>query len=269
MNAHTPLTKGDKVSRPVQGTASFSKFMTVLQAIADDPGELDIARLIERVRFPRTTTYRIVAGLMAEGLVTQNSESGTYGLGHRLLQFASKSWESSDLRTTARPFIESLRNATSETVHLAVPSGNGMAYIDKLESPNAVRMMTRIGARVELHSTSVGKAYLSALPDERAREIIATLELPRFTKFTFTDPVAFHEEIKKTRERGYSYDHEENEPDIRCFGSTIYDRSGDPVAGVSISIPLYRYDEARHGDYASMIRETAASISAALALVVK
>lgn len=269
MNEQIPLTKRGQVSRPVQGTASFSKSMAVLQAIADHPGELDIAKLIERVQFPRTTTYRIVAGLMVEGLVTQNRETGTYGLGHRLLQFASKSWESSDLRTTARPFIEALRDATSETVHLAVPSGNGMAYIDKLESPNAVRMMTRIGARVELHSTSVGKAYLSALPDERAREIIATLDLSRFTRFTFTDPAAFYEEIKKTRERGYSYDHEENEPDIRCFGSTIYDRSGEPVGCVSISIPLYRYDEARHADYARMIRETAASITAALALVVK
>src|SRR5690625_6563535 len=131
MTGQIPLPKRGQVSRPVQGTASFSKFMAGLQAIADHPGELDIAKLPERVQFPRTTTYRIVAGLMAEGLVTQNSESGTYGLGHRLLQFACKSWESSDLRTMARPFIEALRNATSETVHLAVPSGTeiGRAHV--------------------------------------------------------------------------------------------------------------------------------------------
>ena len=41
------------------------------------------------------------------------------------------------------------------------------------------------------------------------------------------------------------------------------------VGCVSISIPLYRYDEARHAGCARMIRETAASINAALALVVK
>lgn len=268
MNEHSPASKGDALSRPVQGTASFSKFIVVLQAIADDPGKLDIAKLTKITRFPRATTHRLVAGLVAEGLISQSSD-GTYSLGSRLIQFASQSWESSDLRTTARPFIEALRDATNETVHLAVPSGNGMAYIDKLESPNAVRMTTRIGARVEFHSTSVGKAYLAALSEGRARQIISTLNLTRFTKYTFTDPAAFYEEIQKTRERGYSYDHEENELDIRCFGSMIYDRSGEPVAGVSISIPLYRYDEKHHAKYARMIRETAASISSVLAMVVK
>lgn len=263
------MNESRPVAQQIQGTASFSKFMVVLQAVADNPGKLDIAGLVKSVPFPRTTVYRIIAALTAEGLVRQNSDNDTYVLGHRLILFASKSWETSDLRTVARPFIEALRNATSETVHLAVPSGNGMAYIDKLESPNAVRMTTRIGARVEFHSTSVGKAYLSALPENRASEIISTLELRPFTSHTFTDPLAFREEIRKTRERGYSYDHEENEPDIRCFGSPILDRSGEPVAGVSISIPLFRYAEDKHDYFAGMIRDTAVSITQALATIVK
>lgn len=263
------VAQEEKSAAPqVQGTAAFTKFMTVLQAIADNPGDLDIGKLTRLVQFPRATTYRIVAGLIAEGLVTQDEESGTFSLGMRLIRLASKSWEKSDLRTIARPFIEALRNATNETVHLAVPSGDGMAYIDKLESPNRVRMMTRIGARVEFHSTSVGKAYLAALPDEQARRIISTLEMPRFTQHTFTDREAFYQEICRTRQRGYSYDHEENEPDIRCFGSMIRDRSGQPVACVSISIPLYRYSEDRHDDFARLIRDTAASISEALATIV-
>ncbi|CAD7037038.1 IclR family transcriptional regulator [Pseudorhizobium endolithicum] len=268
MNEHTAVSQGEAFSPAVQGTASFSKFMTVLQVIGDNPGKLDIAQLTAAVRFPRATTYRIAAGLVAEGLAMQNLD-GTYSLGYRLIQLASKSWEASDIRNAARPFIEALRDAAKETVHLAVPSGNGMAYIDKLESPNAVRMMTRIGARVEFHSTSVGKAYLAALPEERSWQIIAGLELRPFTDFTFTDRDLFLEEIRKTRSRGYSYDHEENERDIRCFGSAIYDRSGEPVAGVSISIPLYRYNEDEHADYARLIQETAASITQSLAAVVK
>lgn len=263
------MNESRPVAQHVLGTASFSKFMVVLQAIADNPGKLDIAGLVKAVPFPRTTVYRIVAALIAEGLVRQNVDNSTYILGHRLILFASKSWETSDLRTTARPFIEALRNATHETVHLAVPSGNGMAYIDKLESPNAVRMTTRIGARVEFHSTSVGKAYLSALPEDRAAEIMATLELRPYTPHTITDPLAFREEIRLTKQRGYSYDHEENEPDIRCFGSPVLDRSGEPVAGVSISIPLFRYAEAKHDYFAGLIRDTAMSISQALATIVK
>ena len=90
----------------VKGTASFSKFMVVLQAIADDPGKLDIVKLTKRLPYPRGTVYRIVTALVAEGLISEIRGQGTYQLGHRLMHLASKSWETSDLRSAARDFID-------------------------------------------------------------------------------------------------------------------------------------------------------------------
>ena len=255
---------GDKRGPQVQGTASFGKFMAVLQVIADQPGKLDIANLAKSVPYPRGTLYRIVTALVAEDLVTENRSTGTYQLGHRLIHLASKSWETSDLRSAARDHIEALRNATGETVHLAVPSGTGMVYIDKLESPRTVRMTSRIGTRVELHSTSVGKAYLAALPEDRCRAIIDGLAMQPRTRNTITDVEALLAEVRRTRERGYSYDNEENEPDIRCFGGAIVDRSGQPVGGVSLSIPIYRYDEERAKLFIDHVRKAVAAISATL-----
>ena len=156
-----------RAAQPVQGAASFSKFMQVLQIIADSPGTLDIAQLTKRARFPRGTVYRLVSALVAEGLITQSRESGTFRLGPRLLQLAAKTWEDSDLRSIARDALIALRDATDEAVHLAVPSNNRMVYIDKLVGSSTVQMKTSIGGQVELHSTSVGKAWLSGLPDER------------------------------------------------------------------------------------------------------
>ncbi len=252
----------------VQGAASFSKFIAVLQVIADDPGKLDMARLARRVPYPRGTLYRIVTALIAENLISQNRETGAFHLGHRLIHLASKSWETSDLRSAARDHIEALRNATGETVHLAVPSGTGMVYIDKLESPRAVRMMSRIGTRVEMHSTSVGKAYLAALPEEHCREIVENLDMRPRTAKTITGVDELLAEIGLTRARGYSYDNEENEPDIRCIGGAIVDRFGQPVGAVSLSIPLYRYDESRADFYIDRVRETVRGISGDLATVV-
>lgn len=249
----------------MQGTASFSKFMNVLQVIADDPGKLDMAKLIKRLPYPRGTLYRIVSALVAEGLVTENRTKGTYHLGPRLIHLASRSWEASDLRSAAHEHLEALRNLTGETIHLAVPSGNGMVYIDKLESPRAVRMMSRIGTRVELYATSVGKAFLAALPDDRVRALVESLDMQPRTGNTLTDANALYAEIRKTRERGYSCDNEENEPDIRCFGGAILDRSGEPVGAISLSIPVYRYDEKQARDYIGKVQETVRAISASLA----
>ena len=252
----------DATSRAhVQGAASFSKFMTVLQIIADAPGTLTMAQLTKRAPFPRGTIYRLISALMAEGLVTQAGESGTFRLGPRLLQLAAATWEGSDLRTIARDFLVSLRNATDETVHLAVPSNNQMVYIDKLVGSNRVQMKTSIGGQVELHSTSVGKAWLSGLPEQRLLDVLDSLELRRHTTKTFTTQAALREELNRTRERGFAFDDEENEPDIRCFGSPIFNRFREPVGAVSISMPVYRHDERRHELCGRLVRETARRIT--------
>lgn len=252
----------------VQGAASFSKFMTVLQIIADAPGTLNIAQLSKRAPFPRGTIYRLVSALIAEGLVTQGGEGGTFRLGPRLLQLAAKTWEDSDLRTIARDFLMSLRDATDETVHLAVPSNGRMVYIDKLVGSNRVQMKTSIGGQVELHSTSVGKAWLSGLTDERLSDVLKGLDLKRYTEKTFTTRAALLGELKRTREQGFAFDDEENEPDIRCFGSPIFNRSREPIGAVSISMPVYRHDEQRHKLCGKLVRETAERISTELSRMV-
>lgn len=227
----------------VQGAAAFSKYMRVLQAIADDPGRIDMARLTKAMPYPRGTLYRIVAALIAEGLVKEERSGGMLQLGHRLITFASKSWESSDLRSAARDEIERLRRFSGETVHLAVPSGLGMVYIDKLESPRTVRMTSRIGTRVELYSTSVGKAYLAALPPDLRRETVNAIDFRPRTPNTISNAADLLAELDRIAARGYAIDNEENEGEIRCFGCAIRDRNGVPVGSVSVSIPLHRHDE--------------------------
>jgi IclR family KDG regulon transcriptional repressor len=255
-------------SNQVQGAAAFSKFMTVLQTIADAPRGIDIAQLTKATPYPRGTVYRLVAALVAEGLVEQRRDDGTYRLGPRLIQLASKTWETSDLRTVARDFLISLRDATDEVVHLAVPSSSKMVYIDKIEGSNTVQMKTSIGGQVAVHSTSVGKAWLSGLSQERLAEVLAELPLKRHTENTFTDPDALRAELMKSRDQGYAEDNEENEPDIRCVGSPIFNRSGEPVGAISISVPVYRIDPQRHAQIAALVVKTAKDISTKFSTIV-
>jgi DNA-binding IclR family transcriptional regulator len=246
----------------VQGAAAFSKFMMVLQTIADAPRGIDIAQLTRATPYPRGTVYRLVAALVAEGLVVQRRDDGTYRLGPRLIQLASKTWENSDLRTVARDFLRSLRDATDEVVHLAVPSSNQMVYIDKIEGSNTVQMKTSIGGQVAIHSTSVGKAWLSGLTDERIDQILPELTLKRHTKNTLTEPDALRRDLKRARSQGYAEDNEENELDIRCVGSPIFNRSGEPVGAISISVPVYRLDPERHAHITGLVVQAAKDISA-------
>ncbi|EHK67811.1 IclR family transcriptional regulator [Achromobacter arsenitoxydans] len=226
----------------VAGAAAFAKFMTVLQAVADAPQPPTAAGLARTCGYPRPTVYRIVAALAEQGMVAESG--GLYRLGPRLMSLASRAWSQFDLRAALAPELQALRDQTGETVHLAVPAGREMIYIDKLESPGPVRMVSRVGASVALHSSAVGKAYLAALDEASRERLLRDLPLPGRMPSTLTSLPALRAALGAAAAHGYAVDNEENEPGIVCYGVALCDAAGRPVAGVSVSTLLFR----RRGD---------------------
>ncbi|CAG9274960.1 IclR family transcriptional regulator [Paraburkholderia unamae] len=251
-------------AKAVAGTAAFSKFIAVLQLIADADTPPNIAKLVAASGYPRPTVHRIVAALQAEGLVTAVGGGNTFALGTRLVSLASRSWERSDLRIAAVDALMELRNSTSETVHLAVPSDGAMVYIEKLESPHAVRMASRIGTRVTLTSSSVGKAWLATLTPAEREPLLQHAPRVRFTEHTMTDLDAIREEIELTAQRGYAEDREENEQSIWCYGAAILGADGRAVGCVSISMPMFRREADAQRSYVEPLLAACRAIAARL-----
>lgn len=247
----------------VPGTAAFTKFIAVLQIIADAPGQLTIADVCERSKLPRPSVYRIIAALRAEGFL---SSAERFTLGPRLISLASQSWEKFDLRTAASEQLMRLRDETGETVHLAVPSGTEMVYIDKLESQQTVRMTSRIGTRVSLHASAVGKAYLAMLPADEQRKLMKQIDYVSFTAHTIASQKQLAADLEVTRKRGYAVDSEETEVEIHCLGAAISDRTGCPVGSISVSVPKFRFDKAASRKYPKLLRECADAVSAKLSI---
>ena len=267
-----PALDPDPCAAPAQalvaGTASFSKFMHVLQLVADW-GEAaqppNVTALMRASGYPRPTVHRIVAGLVAERLLVENPQTHTLALGPRLIQLASRSWGRSELRLVAVEELKRLRDLTGETVHLAVPNGASMVYIEKLESPSAVRMASRIGTSVSLHATAVGKAYLAALEAGVLEPLLKKLPLPRYTANTATDLPALRQQLADIRERGWSVDSEENEAGIFCFGAVVRGHRGVPVAAISVSTLIFRQKDNPGQAYVAPLLEACAAISARIA----
>jgi DNA-binding IclR family transcriptional regulator len=253
---------------PVAGTAAFSKFMDVLQRIADAAEPPTVAALVRASGYPRPTVHRIVAALAAEGLVqdaAQGAAGGAFVPGPRLLQLASRAWGRSDLRLAAVDALKTLRDRTGETVHLAVPSGRAMVYIEKLESPSAVRMASRIGSSVSLHSTAVGKAWMAGLDEAALDAVLDGLPLPSFTPRTLCDAAALREALRAARVQGWAPDDEENEPGISCFGAAIRGARGEPVAAVSVSTLRFLQKDDPRQAYVAPLLDACRTISARLA----
>ncbi|GAA5174389.1 IclR family transcriptional regulator [Modicisalibacter zincidurans] len=235
-------------SRPaqVQGAAAVTKGLRLLQVIPE-LGEAASARAIQqRLEMPRPTVYRLLNTLEQEGFIERNPLGGEYVLGREILRLARQSMTQGSLQARFRPTLQAIGKATGETVHLGVPYGCHMTFIDKVESTDMVRMASYVGMPIPMHSTSVGKAYLAALGDAECEQYLEKLRLESITERTLTSLDALRDELAITRERGYAIDDEENEQGIICFGRAIRAADGTLAGGISMSVPRYRlHDDVR------------------------
>lgn len=247
------------MSKQVPGTQSFARSISLLQQICDRTTPPDVRDLLAENSFTRPTLYRLLHGLEAEGLIVQGNDK-RYKPGPRLINLARTALATSDIRDLARDALIRVRDKTGETVHLAVPSGDGLVYIDKIESQQTVRMNSTIGAFVPLHSSGVGKAYLAALPDQELDDYLATATLSPITTFTTTDPAILRNQIDLCREQGFVFDDQENEVGIVCFASAILGDDKRPIAAISVSVPLFRLDRDT-SRYSSAVLECTQNLS--------
>ncbi len=128
---------------------------------------------------------------------------------------------------------------TQETCHLGILQFPWVVYLEKVESPLAVRMHSQVGAINPLHCTGLGKALLPYSSAELINAICSLPLEPRTAK-TITRAEDLQEELVRIRDRGYAIDDVENEEGIRCVGEPIFGYDGSPIAAISIAGPADR-----------------------------
>ncbi|WNV75827.1 IclR family transcriptional regulator [Geodermatophilus sp. DSM 44513] len=224
---------------------------------AAGPAGISLADLAATVPTAKSTTHRYAATLLQIG-VLERAPMGRLRLGLGLVTLASSYLADHDVRAAAEPALRQLVELTNETVHLGVPSGSDIVYIAKVESPQSVRLVSRVGARVAMHCSAMGKTVLAHLSPQRRAELL-TEPLPLRTERTLVGD-ALLEELQRVRAQGFAIDDEENELGVRCLGVPILDADGEPVAAVSISAPASRMSHEKYCAIAAQVRSIVAGI---------
>jgi IclR family acetate operon transcriptional repressor len=253
-HGHSDLTDPRAVS------TSVTKAFRIVELLAAKPnGGLTLAELSLELGMPKSTTHRYLTTLVALGL-TERDGADHFHVGTKLVELAGSFLANSDLRTESNAILDELAATTGETVHLAVPSGGEVVYIAKVESIHALRMYSHIGARLPMHSTSLGKAILAHLPVARVDEILVEPMRAR-TARTITSSRELAVELDRIRQQGFAIDDEENEVGVCCVGAAVFDYMAVPVAAVSISGPINRMSRERCVTLGPMVRDAALRVS--------
>jgi IclR family KDG regulon transcriptional repressor len=212
------------------------------------------------VGLAKPTTYRFLQTMQEIGYVRRD-ENDRYSITLKLFNVGSQALDHLDLHDAARPVARALLDRYGESVHMGVLDGDSAVYVLKLDSTHSVCMHSRVGRRVPLHCTAIGKVLLAWRNEEERASIVGGLRMVPYTEHSITAIDSFMDELARVRERGYALDSEEFEVGVRCIAAPVFDYADSCVAAISISRPRFRYDAAHESEWAQGIVDAAAEIS--------
>jgi IclR family transcriptional regulator, KDG regulon repressor len=242
---------------------SLQRGLRMLQLIGQSGRGLPASEIAKLSGLPVSTVHRFLVNLEAGGFLTKD-ELNNYQLGVACVSLGQAAREQLDLRKVSQAHLQQLNHDTRETVHLTVRHKLSAVYIEKLDSPEPLRIHSRIGASVPLHCTAVGKVMLAYLDAEEQSEIVDQLELRRFTENTVGSIQELQVQLARVRKDGFACDLEEFEPHIRCIAAPIWDHTGAVNASLSVTAPAVRMSTPRIREVAALVREAGLRISSEL-----
>jgi DNA-binding IclR family transcriptional regulator len=239
---------------------ALQRGLRLLQLFSESPQGLAAKQVASRSRLPVSTVHRFLANLETSGFLNCSGD-GVYRLGIACFAIGHAASGQLDIRRVSLRYLQELNQQTRETTHLTVRHGLSAVYVEKLDSPEQLRIHSRIGAAVPLYCTAVGKIMLAYMPDDERERVLPQMTLKRLTANTVGNLQELEAELYRVRKNGFACDLEENELHIRCIAAPIWDHAGCVNASLSITAPTVRMPAARLRQLAPLIQAAGLQIS--------
>jgi DNA-binding IclR family transcriptional regulator len=231
---------------------------TVLEAVADDQ-PVSLGDLTRTLHASKSTTLRALRALRACGYLAQDGQL-RWALTLRPVRLARAATAALGLRDAARAAMVAANRATGEAVHLNVLQGRDVVVVEKVDSSQAVRAYTELGAVFPAHVSSSGKVLLASLSEVALTRFLAE-PLKALSKNSITDADTLRVELKKVQLDGYAINNGERRDDVVGFAAPVRDSTGETVAAIGISVPRHRATPRQRKAYITAAQQAALETS--------
>lgn len=244
--------------------SSLEKALSLIDLLGAE-GKASIKTLSQLSALPAPTVHRLLAALTRKGFVHHNPTARDYALSMKFLELGARVRRDLPLASLAMPAMRELMEISGETVNLVLFEHDDAIYAEQVVNPRSMLLMfTRIGARIPLYCSGVGKAYLAAQSLTFVNDYLARVDLRKRTSHTIIAPDDFYAALHDIRQQGYALDHEEMEYGVRC-ASALIRQSQDVILGaLSVSGPIARVTKENVHHLGLQVRRAAEDISRGL-----
>jgi IclR family acetate operon transcriptional repressor len=258
-----PNAEHDADTRDV-GVQSVDRALSIIETLAEDDEGYRLSDLAIRTGLSTSTVHRLLATLESRRFVQFDRSELKWHVGARSFTVGATFARRRNFSTQAVPYLRKLRDLTRETANLAVVDDEFIIVLTRMESREIMRSLTKVGGRVAMVASGVGKAVLATYSDEDVSAIIRHHGMPRLTEKSIVRPSDLFKELAKVRRDGYAIDDEEACMGLRCIASVVFNDCGEPLAAISVSGMTGRLTDDRLPMLGQTVREVAAELTGAL-----
>lgn len=237
-----PHGRRDDTTRTRRTLSSVRNAARLLKEFSLREPELGVTELSSRLGIGKSTVHRLLATLLSEDLVEQDPITGRYRLGLAVHDLGNAVSTSSNLHAAVVLPMSELRDRTGETVQIGVLDGREVVYVERLDSPNTLRLFVDVGRRSEANATGTGKCLLAFLPPDSLDRLLEGWDLRRRTPHTITNHAELRRDLLKIRRLGYAMTQDESEMGVLSVAAPIRDAAGRVIAAISVAGPAQRME---------------------------
>lgn len=246
------------------GVQSVDRALTLIETLAEDDEGYRLTDLAVRTGLSTSTVHRLLTTLEKRRFVQFDRSEAKWHIGVRSFSVGSTFARRRNFVAHAMPYLRKLRDQTRETANLAVVDDETIIVLTRVESREIMRSLTKVGGRVAMVASGVGKAVLATYSDEDVSAIIHRQGMPRLTEKSIVRPGELFKALQTVRQQGYAVDDEEARIGLRCVAAVVYNNCSEPLATISVSGMTSRVTDERLPIIGNIVRDVAAELTVAL-----
>jgi IclR family acetate operon transcriptional repressor len=259
-----PKSNADNPDPRDGGVQSVDRALLIIETLAEDDEGYRLSDLAVRTGLSTSTVHRLLTTLEKRRFVQFDRDESMWHIGAQSFAVGSTFVRRRNFVTQALPYLRKLRDQTRETANLAVVDDGAMVVLTRVESREIMRSVTKVGGRVPMVASGLGKALLSTYSEEDVFAIIQREGMPRLTSKSIVRAGELCKSLHDIRQQGYSVDDEEALTGLRCVSAVVYDDCSEPLAAISVSGKASRVPNDRLPVLGKLVREVAAELTMSL-----
>jgi IclR family acetate operon transcriptional repressor len=263
--ATEPRTAADGDPDPRDGgVQSVDRALSIIETLAEDDEGYRLSDLAVRTGLSTSTVHRLLATMEKRRFVQFDRDGSKWHVGAQSFSVGATFARRRNFTAQAMPYLRKLRDQTRETANLAVVDDEAIIVLTRIESREIMRSLTKVGGRVAMVASGVGKAVLATYSDEDVNGIICRQGMPRLTEKSIVRPGELFRELQIIRRQGYAVDDEEARMGLRCVAAVVYSDCSEPLAAISVSGMTSRITDERLPILGCIVRAVATELTLVL-----